>query len=108
MEMKKKVLGAEHPDTYLSMGNLACTYLNQGRWIEAEQLAVQIMEMRKKVLEAEHPNTLLSMDNLASTYLKQGGRAAGSTSYGNEKEGAWGRTSRHLPQYGKSSNHILE
>ena len=72
MDMRKKVLGAEHPHTLLSMGNLADTYRNQGRWNEAEQLEVQVMDMRKKLLGAEHPDTLSSMGNLASTYWNQG------------------------------------
>ena len=58
MDMRKKLLGAEHPHTFTSMGNLASTYVNQGRWNEAEQLEVQVMDMRKKLLGAEHPNTL--------------------------------------------------
>ncbi|KAL5392945.1 hypothetical protein DPSP01_000636 [Paraphaeosphaeria sporulosa] len=68
MEMSKRVLGEEHPDTLLSMGNLASTYRNQGRWKEAEELSVQVMETRKRVLGEEHPDMLLSMGNLASTY----------------------------------------
>jgi hypothetical protein len=32
METRKRVLGVEHPDTLTSMGNLASTYKNQGRW----------------------------------------------------------------------------
>ena len=68
MDMRKKLLGAEHPDTLLSMRNLASTYRNQGRWNEAEQLQVQVMDMTKKLLGAEHPDTLLSMENLAATY----------------------------------------
>src|SRR5277367_1890312 len=72
MDMRKKLLGAEHPDTLSSMGNLASTYLNQGRWNEAEQLEVQVFEMRKKLLGAEHPDILSSMGNLASTYWNQG------------------------------------
>jgi hypothetical protein len=43
-ERRKKVLGAEHPDTLTSMANLASTYRNQGRWKEAEELDVQVME----------------------------------------------------------------
>ena len=54
MEMRKKLLGAEHPHTLLSMGNLASIYCKQGRWNEAEQLEVQVMEMRKKLLGTEH------------------------------------------------------
>ena len=53
MEMRKKLLGAEHPDILTSMGNLANTYRNQGRWNEAEQLEIQVMEMRKKLLGAD-------------------------------------------------------
>ena len=54
------------------MANLASTYQNQGRWNEAEQLAVQVMDMSKKLLGAEHPDTLKSMANLAGTYHNQG------------------------------------
>ena len=50
MDMRKKVLGAEHPDTLRSMANLACIYRDQGRWNEAEKLEIQVMDMRKKVL----------------------------------------------------------
>ena len=72
METRKRVLGAEHPDTLTSMANLASTYRNQGRWKEAEELEVQVMETRKRVLGAEHPSTLTSMNNLAFTWKWQG------------------------------------
>ena len=36
VEMSKRVLGNEHLSTLTSMGNLALTYWNQGRWKEAE------------------------------------------------------------------------
>ncbi|KAL2822076.1 hypothetical protein BJX63DRAFT_417851 [Aspergillus granulosus] len=91
LETRKAVLGARHPSTLASMGNLASTYSNQGRWNEAEKLQVQVMETkkigrwneaenlevqvmetRKTVLGAEHPDTLTSMTNLASTYWNQG------------------------------------
>ena len=72
MDMRKKLLGAEHPDTLGSMANLASTYWNQGRWSEAEKLAVHVMDRTKELLGAEHPNTLISMENLACTYRDQG------------------------------------
>jgi tetratricopeptide (TPR) repeat protein len=72
METRKRVLGEEHPDTLLSISNLASTYRNQGRWKEAEELGVQVMETKKKVLREEHPDTLTSIGNLASTYRNQG------------------------------------
>ena len=72
MEMKKRGLGEEHPDTLTSIVNLASTYRKQGRWKVAEELFEQVIEMRKRVLGEKHPETLTSMAYLASTYWDQG------------------------------------
>ncbi|KAK6714820.1 hypothetical protein SNK04_005751 [Fusarium graminearum] len=72
VETRIEVLGEEHPDTLISIGNLASTFWNQGRWKEAEELNVGVIEMRKRVLGEEHPNTLASMNNLASIFSDQG------------------------------------
>ena len=74
MNLRKKLLGPEHPHTLMSMGNLAITYSNQGKWNEAEQLELQVMNLRlrKKLLGPEHPDTLKSMENIAITYSNQG------------------------------------
>ena len=53
-----KVLGADHPDTLLAMGNLAATYKHQGRWNEAEELELQLRDAHLILLGAEHPTTL--------------------------------------------------
>ncbi|KAF8532211.1 hypothetical protein BDD12DRAFT_902441 [Trichophaea hybrida] len=58
--------------TLTSIGNLASTFWNQGRWKEAEQLEVQVMETSSRVLGQDHPDTLTSIGNLASTYRNQG------------------------------------
>ena len=71
LDMRKKVLGAEHPHTLFSMGNLAYIYSRKGKLNEAEQLNIQVLDMRKKVLGAEHPHTLLSMGNLARIYANK-------------------------------------
>ena len=72
MDMRKKLLGAEHPYTLSSIANLAVTYRDQGRWNKAEQLQIQVMDMRKRLQSAEHPDSLSSIANLASTYRDQG------------------------------------
>ena len=72
METRKNVFSLEHPDTLISMSNLASTYSIQGRWKEAEELEVQVYETYKSVFGLEHPRTLTIMDNLTSTYSKQG------------------------------------
>jgi tetratricopeptide (TPR) repeat protein len=72
IEIRKRVLGEEHPATLTSMHNLALTYGDQGRWKEAEELQVQVIEIKKRVLGEEHPDTLASINNLALTYRDQG------------------------------------
>ncbi|RYP33057.1 hypothetical protein DL768_011108 [Monosporascus sp. mg162] len=71
-ELRREILGEEHPKTLKSLNNLATTYLDQGRWNEAESLVMQVVEARKRVLGKEHPSTLTSTANLALTYWYQG------------------------------------
>jgi len=71
MEARKKVLGVEHLDTLLGIGNLASTLRGRRRWSEAEALEIQVMEASKKVLGMEHSGTLTGNGNLASTLRGQ-------------------------------------
>ena len=72
LDMRKKLLGAKHPKTLISMGNLAGIYHGQGKLNKAEQLEIQVLDMSKTLLGAEHPDTLSSMGNLASIHHDQG------------------------------------
>lgn len=72
VDVRKRLLGADHPSTLTSMNNLASTYGEQGRWEEAEKLHMQVMETRKTKRGVDHPSTLTSMNNLASIYRNQG------------------------------------
>jgi Flp pilus assembly protein TadD len=65
LELRRKVLGLEHPDTLASMNNLALALNRQGEYVEAEEMHRQTLELRRKVLGLEHPDTLASMNNLA-------------------------------------------
>jgi hypothetical protein len=72
MEIRKRVLGADHPSTLISIANLASVYRNQGRRDTAEETEMQVMETKKNKLGADHPSTLTSMNNLALTWKEQG------------------------------------
>ncbi|KAH9204603.1 hypothetical protein DL95DRAFT_495507 [Leptodontidium sp. 2 PMI_412] len=72
LEIEKRELGADYPDTLTSMASLASTFRDQGRWEEAEKLELQVMETRKTKFGADHPSTLTSMASLASTFRNQG------------------------------------
>lgn len=43
VELRRKMLGAEHPDTLTSSNDLALIYLEQGRFVEAEELRSQAL-----------------------------------------------------------------
>jgi tetratricopeptide (TPR) repeat protein len=71
-EDQKRKLGEDHPDTLISMANLASTYHDLGKLTKAEELKVLVFEKRREILGADHPDTLFSMGELASTYYQLG------------------------------------
>jgi tetratricopeptide (TPR) repeat protein len=72
VEVERRVLGADHPDTLISMANLAATYSKQGQHDKAEKLKVQVVESSQEILGADHPDTLTRMANLAVTFSERG------------------------------------
>jgi tetratricopeptide (TPR) repeat protein len=70
--LDEKVFGPEHPDTLMSMSNLALVLNSQGKYEEAEAMDRQTLAQREKVLGPEHPSTLMSMNNLAGVLDRQG------------------------------------
>ena len=68
----KRTLGEEHPDTLLSMHNLANRYSEVGQRQKALQLTETVVTARKRTLGEEHLRTLSSMHNLALRYSKMG------------------------------------
>jgi len=56
--MRREVLGDNHPDTLISMNNLAALYQSQGKYDEAEPLYVECLKLRREVLGDNHPDTL--------------------------------------------------
>ncbi|KAH8822492.1 hypothetical protein DL96DRAFT_1684203 [Flagelloscypha sp. PMI_526] len=65
LELKKQVLGNEHPDTLMIMSNLAVVQSNLGQHRDSLKLNEEVLEVRKRLLRNEHPGTLTTMSNLA-------------------------------------------
>ena len=72
VEIQRRVLGPEHPDTLSSLNLLASDLRRQGHYAEAEKLNRETLDMRRRVLGPEHPDTLVSMNSLASDLWKEG------------------------------------
>jgi non-specific serine/threonine protein kinase/serine/threonine-protein kinase len=72
LELRRHVLNDDHPDTLLSIRNLATVYHNQGKFAQAEPLYNKVLEVQRRVLGEQHPDTLQSMFDLAAVYQDQG------------------------------------
>ncbi len=73
MEIRKKVLGENHPDYAVSLNNLAALYWCPRR-VSAGRTALSARPWRseRKVLGENHPDYAASLNNLACLYWDQG------------------------------------
>jgi eukaryotic-like serine/threonine-protein kinase len=72
MEIRKRVLGLEHPDTLMSASAWARALYREGHYPEAEKLFRETLERRKRVLGPENRDTLESASNLAGVVVDEG------------------------------------
>ncbi len=72
VEIRRRVLGPEHPDTLKSMNDLATDLDGSGHYAEAEKLEREALDISRHVLGPEHPDTLRLMSNLANTLWQEG------------------------------------
>jgi hypothetical protein len=65
LERRKRVLGAEHPDTLTGMATLAFTWKAQSRRAEALALMEECVLLRTQILGLNHPVVLSSSTTFA-------------------------------------------
>jgi tetratricopeptide (TPR) repeat protein len=74
LDIRRRVLGAEHPETLMSMIELAETLDDLRRYTEAERLYREIIVVESRVLGPEHPDTANAKYNLACNLALRGRR----------------------------------
>jgi eukaryotic-like serine/threonine-protein kinase len=75
IEIQRRILGPEDPNTLRSLSTLGYVLEEEGHYVEAEKLERQALDSQRRVLGPEHADTLTSMNNL-SRILDQEGRYA--------------------------------
>ncbi len=65
LQLARRVLGAEHPDTLTSASHLARNLGAVGQYEAARVVAENTLAQRRRVLGEQHPDTLISANNLA-------------------------------------------
>ncbi len=68
VEIRRKVLGAEHPDYAASLDGAARIYKLLGDLPRAKSFYEQALSIRRRVLGEEHPDYRASLKNLAGLY----------------------------------------
>jgi len=63
LEIRRQVLGEQHPDFASSLNNLAALYGSTGRSEQAEPLYQQALEVSRQVLGPNHPHTKIVQAN---------------------------------------------
>jgi tetratricopeptide (TPR) repeat protein len=72
LAVQRDKLGADHPDTLISMNNLGVFYRDRGRYGEAEPLLAEAVAGARQTHGLSHPHTQEIIRSLAFLHTKQG------------------------------------
>lgn len=72
LEIRRRLLGDEHPDVAYSLDDLAMDLDAVGESDRACELSHEALKIRRKLLGDEHPDVILSLANLAGILESQG------------------------------------
>jgi tetratricopeptide (TPR) repeat protein len=79
LEIRRRLLTDDHPDTATSYGNVAANLDPQGRYAQAQPLHEKALAIYRRLLGDDHPLTAGSYNNLAANLMYQGKYAAAQT-----------------------------
>ncbi len=65
LEIHRRLLTDDHPNTALSYNNLAVNLSAEGKYAQAQPLCEKALEIRRRQLTDDHPLTALSYSNVA-------------------------------------------
>jgi hypothetical protein len=71
LEIKRRVLGPDHPSTLTTMTALNTSLMHQSRYGDAEKMQRETLGVQSRVLGPEHSSTLMTRSLLAVSLLQQ-------------------------------------
>ncbi|HMP16009.1 MAG TPA: tetratricopeptide repeat protein, partial [Gemmatales bacterium] len=72
IDIRKQMLGENHPEVITSYNNLAMNLLEQYRFEDAQTLAERVLKKQTELLGEKHPEVARSHHNLATIYQRKG------------------------------------
>ena len=76
LEIYRRLLTDDHPDTALGYDNVALNLNSQGKYAAAQPLYEKALAIRRRLLTDDHPSTATSYNNVAHNLNAQGKYAA--------------------------------
>ena len=77
LEIYRRLLTDEHPNTAQGYNNVAYNLQAQGKYAQAQPLFEKALEINRRLLTDDHPDTATSYNNVAYNLYAQGNYAAG-------------------------------
>ena len=105
-EIRKAILGENHPNYATSLNELTVLYHSQGNYTRAEPLYRQALDIRKQALGENHPAYAQSLNNLAGLYESQGNYARAELLYRQALDIRKQALGENLPKYATSLNDL--
>jgi tetratricopeptide (TPR) repeat protein len=72
LEIRRRVLGNDHPDTATSINNIGGLYESMGDYVSSLSLFGEALEISRRVLGNDHPDTAGSINNMGFLYRAMG------------------------------------
>jgi non-specific serine/threonine protein kinase/serine/threonine-protein kinase len=72
VDIRRRILGPDHPDTLDSMSRLSEIFYFEGRYPDAEKLQRETLAAQQRVLGSNDARTVRSMSQLAATFDEEG------------------------------------
>jgi tetratricopeptide (TPR) repeat protein len=72
LEIRRRILGPEHPQTQETLSEMASMYQRQGKYREAETYAAESMRGAQHTFGPENARTIKAENDLALAYVSQG------------------------------------
>ncbi len=87
LDIRRRVLGDEHPDTLLSINNMGSLLTVLDKLSQAEPYLREALEARRRVLGDEHPATYITINGMGYLLRVQGKQAEAEVYYREALEG---------------------
>jgi tetratricopeptide (TPR) repeat protein len=72
MEIRKRVLGPDNPETLAVMSDVANDFIDEGQLAEAVKLSREVLDRQRRTLGPENPQTLATMNDFGDALFEEG------------------------------------